>query len=353
MPASTPSSRRRSAVGAALRFMGSAGSSRRAAGLLLVGALALTGCASQPADPTPAASGAPGASGDAVTPIVDCGVDVTPMAQPAERIVAVKSTAAELVVALGLEESLVSTAFLDGPLAGAEGSPIDAPTIDGMPSREAVLGLEPDAVVAGWESAFAPEAVGDRAALHELGVTTWVSPAACWSTDVPALTWDALFAEFADAGTALGVPEAGAALADEQRAALEAIEPVGGDGPRALWYSSGEDAPYVGAGSGAPQLVLETAGLTNVAADIDETWTAMSWEALAASEPDVIVLVDAPWHTAQSKIDRLQANPATAELQAVRDERYVVIPFPQAEAGVGSVAAAQAVADAVRAMGLE
>lgn len=336
---------------------------------MLVSALALTGCASQPVDPSPADSGAPGASADDATTLVDCGVDVTPMTHPAERIVAVKSTAAELVVALGLGDALVSTAFLDGPLVGADGSPIDAPTIEGMPSREAVLGLEPDAVVAGWESAFAPEAVGDRAALHELGVTTWVSPAACWSTDVPALTWDALLDEFADAGAALGVPEAGAALADEQRAVLEAIEPVGGaagesndsgdsagdadtGGLQALWYSSGEDAPYVGAGSGAPQLVLETAGLTNVAADIDETWTTVSWEALAASEPDVIVLVDAPWHTAQSKIDRLQANPATAELQAVRDERYVVIPFPQAEAGVGSVAAAQAVADAVRAMGL-
>src|SRR5699024_629181 len=115
------------------------------------------------------------------------------------------------------------------------------------------------AVVAGWESAFAPEAVGDREQLQQLGVTTWVSPAACWSTDVPPLTWEALFGEFADAGAVLGVPEAGTELAASQRAALEAVEAVAADGagdaPTALWYSSGEDAPYVGAGSGAPQLV--------------------------------------------------------------------------------------------------
>ncbi|GEK81176.1 ABC transporter substrate-binding protein [Agrococcus baldri] len=325
-------------------------SSARPLALAAIGMLLLAGCTAQPQGAATGAAGAGGASA-----IDDCGVEVTPMAQPAERIVAIKSTAAELVVALGLEQALVSTAFLDGPLAGADGTELDVPTIDGMPAREPVLELEPDAVVAGWESAFAPEAVGDREQLQQLGVQTWVSPAACWSTDVPPLTWDALLGELADAGAALGVPEAGAALAEEQRAALEAIEPVeaaGGAAPTALWYSSGEDAPYVGAGSGAPQLVLESAGLTNVEAGIDETWTTLSWEALAASDPDVIVLVDAPWHTAASKIERLRSNPATAQLAAVREERFVTLPFPDAEAGVGSVSAVQTVADAVREMDL-
>ena len=331
-------------------------------------ALALAGCSSAtgPADPsTPATgTGAPAATG-ASAPIDDCGVEVTPMAEPAERIVAIKSTAADLVLALGLGDALVSTAFLDGPLGAGGGSASapsvpEVPTIEGMPSREAVLDLDPDAVVAGWESAFAPEAVGERGQLQQLGVQTWVSPAACWSTEVPPLTWDALLGEFEQAGAALGVPDAGAALAAEQRAALEAIEPLepgevlapAGDGAlTALWYSSGEDTPYVGAGSGAPQLVLDAAGLTNVAADIDETWATMSWEALAASDPDVIVLVDAPWHTAASKIERLLANPATAQLTAVQEQRFVTVPFPLAEAGVGSVTAVQTVTDAVRAMG--
>ena len=330
---------------------GRATAPRGAAAAIACGvALVLAGCAS-PQAPEPVPGASVGADASAID---DCGVAVTPMAEPAERIVAIKSTAAELVVALGLGDALVSTAFLDGPLMGADGAELDAPTIEGMPSREAVLDLDPDAVVAGWESAFAPEAVGDRAQLQQLGVTTWVSPAACWSTEVPPLTWDALLTEFEQAGVVLGVPEAGAALAAEQRAAVEAIEPVadGDDAPTALWYSSGEDAPYVGAGTGAPQLVLETAGLTNVAADIDETWTTWSWEALAASDPDVIVLVDAPWHTAESKIERLRANPATSQLEAVKQQRFVVVPFPMAEAGVGTVDATELVVDEVRAMEL-
>ncbi|MGM1028494.1 MAG: ABC transporter substrate-binding protein [Actinomycetota bacterium] len=307
--------------------------------------LALSGCASPGSAPSPSTSAAAQPAA-----IDDCGVAVTPRAEPAARILAVKSTAAELVVALGLGDALVSTAFLDGPLEMEPGD-AEPPAIEGMPSREAVLALEPDAVVAGWESAFAPEAAGDRAALHELGITTWVSPAACRSVDVAPLSWDALLGEFIDTGVALGVPEAGEALVAEQRAALDAIEPLD-DGATALWYSSGEDAPYVGGGAGAPQLVLDSAGLTNVAADVPDAWTAMSWEALAASDPDVIVLVDAAWHTAESKIERLRANPATAQLGAVRDGRFVVVPFPMAEAGVGSIGAVELVVDGVRAMDL-
>ena len=98
-------------------------------------------------------------------------------------------------------------------------------------------------------------------------------------------------------------------------------------GLTALWYSSGTDTPYVGAGIGAPELVLETAGLTNIAGDIDKTWTSLGWESIVDADPDVIVLIDADWNTAQSKIDLLESNPATARLTAVQNDAYLILPF--------------------------
>ncbi len=53
--------------------------------------------------------------------------------------------------------------------------------------------------------------------------------------------------------------------------------------------------------------------------------------------PDVLVLVDAAWNTAEAKIERLESNPATAEMTAVREGRYLTIPFPATEAGVRNV----------------
>jgi iron complex transport system substrate-binding protein len=50
----------------------------------------------------------------------------------------------------------------------------------------------------------------------------------------------------------------------------------------------------------------------------------------------VIVLVDASWNTADSKIATLQTDPATKNLSAVKNSRYLLVPFPASEAGVRS-----------------
>ena len=155
------------------------------------------------------------------------------------------------------------------------------------------------------------------------------------------LTFDEVFREIQQAADIFGVPADD--LLAAQQAELDAIEPDD-RGLTALWYSSGTDIPYVGAGLGAPELVLETAGLTNIAGDLDMTWSTYAWESIVDADPDVIVLIDADWNTAASKIELLESNPATAALSAVQNKRYVILPFPAGEAGVRTVAAATSVA---------
>ena len=84
-------------------------------------------------------------------------------------------------------------------------------------------------------------------------------------------------------------------------------------GLTALWYSSGDDTPYVGAGIGAPQMIMEAAGLDNVAADVEDTWTSMGWEAIVAADPDVIVLVDAAWNTARDSVSTYSGELPTGD----------------------------------------
>jgi iron complex transport system substrate-binding protein len=91
--------------------------------------------------------------------------------------------------------------------------------------------------------------------------------------------------------------------------------------------------------------VLETVGLRNIAGDLDATWAPFNWEAVVDADPDVIVLVDATWNTAEKKIGILQSNPATANLTAVKEGRYLIVPFPASEAGVRTVDAAASLAE--------
>lgn len=316
----------------------------RATGLLAVAPLLLiAGCAAS-AEPGPTAS----ADGVAVE---NCGTAVEFPRAP-ERVVTIKSTSTEMLLALGLGDRIVGTAFQDGPVPGewaaaAEGIPSIS---DFMPSEEAVLELEPDLVYAGWESAFAADAAGERAELATLGVASYVQPAACRSAQVPGkLDFDEIFREIGEVAAIFRVDDA-ELIADQQRQ-LDAIVPDE-RGLSALWYSSGTDTPYVGAGLGAPQLILETAGLTNIAGDIDLTWSPLGWETVVDADPDVIVLIDADWNTADSKIALLESNPATARLEAVKKHRYVILPFAASEAGVRTVSAAASVVDQVQELDL-
>lgn len=324
-------------------------------GVVPVALLALAACSGDPGTsatpddgPLPLSSGTPTtAAADSGHPVTvdNCGTSVTFDAPP-QRIVTIKSSATELVAALGAADRLVGTAFSDGP-PPADLAPAlaDVPVLsDKVPGQEALLTTEPDLVYGGWESNFSADGVGERATLAGYGIGTYVSPSACKEPGYQPdpLTFDDVFAEIREAGAVLGEPDAAERVVAEQQATLDAVAPL--DGGSVVWWSSGTDTPYVGAGIGAPEMILEAAGLTNVFADVHDTWTSVGWEQVVAADPDVLVLVDSTWNTAENKKAALAANPATAALRAVQEQRYVVVPFAASEAGVRN---ADTVADIV------
>ena len=309
--------------------------------LAAVLALGLAGCSSSTAAPAASSTPTTSASTTETVSVDNCGFDLV-VATPPERIVTIKSTSTEMLLALGLGDKIIGTGFPDGPVPEEWASAAaDIPTIsDFAPSQEAVLDLEPDFVFGGWESNFTAEAAGERATLDSLGIGSYVSPAACKEDGYKPdpLTFDLVFDEILEAGTIFGADDAAAELVATQSAQLESITPDD-RGLSALWYSSGTDTPYVGAGIGAPPMMLDQLGVTNIAANVHDTWSSLSWEAVVDADPDVIVLVDASWNTAESKIALLEGNPATAGLTAVTNGSYLRIPFAAGEAGVRNVEA--------------
>jgi iron complex transport system substrate-binding protein len=298
---------------------------------LLAAVLLLTGCSAAAVTTSPVAKPTSGT-------LTNCGLDVD-YSNP-ERVVTIKSSTTEMLLALGLEDRIVGTAFADGPVPeqwadAAEALPVIS---EKVPSEEVVLGLEPDLVYAGWESNFSADGAGERGELQSLGVDTYVSPSACQSlsADHPALTVDDILAEITEVAAIFETDAT--QLVSEQRAALDSVEPIMGE-RTALWFSSGSDTPFVGGGTGAPQVVLDHLGLTNIAGELGEAWAPFNWEAVIAANPDVIVLVDSAWNSSEKKIGVLEGNPATARLDAVVNERYLVIPFAASEAGVRTIPA--------------
>lgn len=285
--------------------------------------------------------------------IDNCGISIT-LAAPPQRVVAIKSTATEMLLALGLADRIVGLGFQDGPVpdlwaADAAGLVVLA---DRLPSQEVVLEAEPDFIFGGWESNFSADGAGERDSLHALGIATYVAPTACRSegSKPERITFELLFDHILELGRIFDVEARAEQIVAEQRAQLATLTPL--SGLTALWYSSGTGVPYVGAGLGGPQMTMEALGLANIMADLDDTWASASWEAVVDANPDVLILVDAAWNSFDQKTRLLAENPATANLAAVEDRRYLSIPFPAAEPGIRSVPATLDLAAQLHALGL-
>ena len=306
------------------------------------GLFALTGCATASALPASSPVSSPTASAAASRTIDNCGTTVDFTGAAPKRVVTIKSTSTEMLLALGLGNRIVGTAFQDGPVPSAwQAQAAKLTSLSNfVPSQEVVLATEPNLVYGGWESNFSADGAGTRGELATLGVASYVSPAACKEAGYQPtrLRFSDIFSEIDQVAAIFRVSDA--KLLANQKAELASIT-ADTRGLTALWYSSGDDSPYVGAGIGAPQLVLDTIGLKNVAGSVKDTWTSFNWESVVEADPDVIVLVDATWNTAAKKIQSLETNPVTANLSAVKNHRYLTVPFAASEAGVRTVSAAK------------
>ena len=72
----------------------------------------------------------------------------------------------------------------------------------------------------------------------------------------------------------------------------------------------------------------------NIAADLEGRWVDLAWERVVQANPDVIVLIEADWSGAAEKRAYMEADPVLAELDAVRDGKFMTIPFSQTVLGM-------------------
>ena len=92
----------------------------------------------------------------------NCGFEVI-VAKAPERVVTIKSSATEMLLALGLADRMVGVGFLDGvPPEPWTAAAATLPVLsDKLPSQEVVLEAEPDFIYGGWESNFTGDGAGD------------------------------------------------------------------------------------------------------------------------------------------------------------------------------------------------
>jgi iron complex transport system substrate-binding protein len=116
-------------------------------------------------------------------------------------------------------------------------------------------------------------------------------------------------------------------------------------------YDSGTDQPYTAGKYASPNDIISHAGGKNVLDGIEDGWTSVGWETVAAANPEVIVIVDYGDQGSADKIAFAKSHPALASTPAVQQNQFFVLNYGDAVSGPRNVTAAEEFGAYLRSIG--
>ncbi|MEU3205836.1 ABC transporter substrate-binding protein [Streptomyces cyaneofuscatus] len=295
--------------------------------------LALTACSTPEGDEPTGNKAAAKSDGFPYT-VTNCGVTTTYKAPP-KRVVTMNQHVTEIMLELGLTKSLVGTAYLDDKVLPKYAKDYaSVPVIaKEYPSYEQVLATNPDFVYGGYSSAFTAGDGRGREAFKKAGIETRLNTESCAKADTPMET---LYEEIREVGRTFGVTERAEAWIKQAKADNAATAKKLKD-LKALpvfVYDSGDKTAFTAGGKGIGNELITRAGGTNIFADLDKSFGDASWENVVARKPEAIVIYDYGSTTVAQKKKRLLDDPALADVPAIKNKRFAVMPLSDAVLGV-------------------
>lgn len=298
----------------------------------MAAALLMSGCGGTAAqDDVPPADSA--AEGFPVT-VSNCGVKTT-YQRPPQRAVSLNQHATEVMLALGLQKSMVGTAYLDDKILPEYQDAYDGIKVlaKEYPSFETLLAAEPDLAYGGFASTFDEKEGRSRDALSKAGVNSYLNIEECPSGPV---TMAAMDQEIRNVAKIFGVPDRAEQQLKKLHVTLDTVEDkLAGVTPAKIFvYDSGDKTAFTAGGAGIGNEMIKQAGGVNLFADLDKAFGDVSFEQVAERAPEAIVIYDYGDQPVEDKKKFLLANPALKDVPAIRNKRFAVLPLSSTVLGV-------------------
>jgi iron complex transport system substrate-binding protein len=287
--------------------------------------------------------------------VQSCDREVTFDAPP-ERAASNDVNLTEMMLVLGLTDRMVGYTGISGwnkldedMRAGVAELP---ELSERYPSREVLIGADLDFWFAGWNYGMRVGGEVTADTLAPFGIDVYELTESCIHImDRETIAIDDMFTDIRNLGTIFGVEDRAEALIEGWQADLAGIAATipEGDPLRVFVYDSGEDTPFTAGRYAMPTAMIEAAGGRNIMDDVDSSWTRVAWEPVVERDPEVIVIVNYGEVTAEEKIDFMRSNPAFAEIDAVENDRFVVLEYVEATPGPRNIRAIRKLANAFHA----
>ena len=285
----------------------------------------------------------------------NCGTPLTFDAMPERRIVH-DMNMTEMAFSLGLQDKIVC-------LTGITGWYKTSPTFDEArgdipelapkyPTVENLLAAEPDMFFAGWYYGMRPGGEVTPDTLEPFGIKTMVLTESCVHQHEgrPEASMNLLFDDVMRLGQVMGVEDKATGLVDGWEAQLRAIEAKtsGVDQPRVFLLDGPADAPFTAGKFAIPDAMIDAAGGASVTSDLDTSWGRTSWEAVAAANPEFLVLLDyQTGNGAEDTFKFLQEHPVMSGVDAVKNEAWIGLRYEELTPGPANITAIEKMAKAM------
>ena len=272
---------------------------------------------------------------------------------PPSRAVSSDVNLTEMMLSLGLADRMVGyTRISDTRQIGTEFRK-DLSRIEllspGYPTKEILLGVDADLLFAGWNYGLRVGGEVTPETLEPLGIKVYELTESCIHVGgKPKASIEDSFNDIRNLGKIFGIDDRAEALIDQYRSELGAIRrslPPGEKPVRVFVYDSGENSPFTAGRYATPTALIEAAGGKNILDDIEKSWATVSWEEMIARNPEFIVIVNYGSVTAEEKRRLILSNPAFANVDAVINDRFIVLDYGDATPGPRNIDAVRRLAD--------
>ena len=281
----------------------------------------------------------------AQTTVQSCDRSVTFDAPP-ERAISNDVNLTEMMLALGLADRMVGYTGISGwktldenMRAGIEALPELSAK---YPSKEVLLGADADFFFAGWNYGMKVGGEVTPETLEPFGIRVYELTESCihiMQKDKAGI--EDMYVDLLNLGRIFDVQDRATALVDGYRADLAAFaaDLQTGAPPRVFIYDSGEDAPFTAGRYAMPTALIEAAGGVNIMDDFEKSWASVTWEEVVERNPEIVVIVNYGEVTAAQKRDFMMSNPAFAQVDAVKNDRFVTLEYVEATPGPRNIKA--------------
>ncbi|MEM7208649.1 MAG: ABC transporter substrate-binding protein [Pseudomonadota bacterium] len=273
-----------------------------------------------------------------------------------ERIVVHDINMTDMAFALGLQDKMVGVTGITGWYkTSAEFDTLrgEIPELaPKYPSIENLVAAKPDMFVAGWYYGMKPGGDVTPDTLSPFGIKTLVLTESCvhLNKDRPEASMNLLFDDMLRLGKITGTEDKAQALvADWQRDLAEITAKVGDAKAQRVFLLDGPaDKPFTSGKFAIPDAMIQAAGGTSVTHDMDTSWGRTSWEAVAASNPEFLVLLDyQTGNGAQDTFNFLQEHVTMSKTDAVKNARWIGLRYEELTPGPANIAAIAKIAKAM------